>query len=323
MHIHFIEPLEDEAARLIAEKVDSSVRVTSGEVGPEASDYDILVAGVPERKHIETSKQLKAVVIPWAGLPVKTRDLMLQFPDIAVYNIHHNAAPTAESALTLMLAAARDLVDTDRKLRIGDWTPRYESDRPLLMENRTALILGYGAVGRRVGKACYGLGMEVHAVKTTVPKPSRGIIKLHTPDELPSLLPVANVLFLCLPRTPETDGLIGAAQLASLPDDAIIVNVSRGAIIDEEALYEELRSGRLRAGLDVWYMYPRDEASRDDQRPSEYPFGELTNVVMTPHMAGHCAGIEALRAMALSDLINSLVRDDGLIPEQVDVERGY
>ena len=296
--------------------------MSSGEIDPREAALDILVAGVPERKDIESSSNLKALVIPWAGLPVKTRELMLEFPDIAVYNIHHNAAPTAESAIMLMLAAARDLIVTDGRLRKNDWVLRYESDRPLLMEGRTALILGYGAVGRRVARGCLGLGMRVHAVRTTPSVSSDGDVSLHLPDALPSLLPAAEVLFLCLPRTPETDGLISAEELALLPDDAIIVNVSRGAIVNEDSLYEELKSGRIRAGLDVWYMYPQDEDSRSDQAPSKFPFGDLPNVVMTPHMAGHCSNIESLRATALAELINAIVRKSDT-PGRVDVEKGY
>lgn len=306
----------------MALRADDRVEVSSGEIDVAQAGYDMLVAGVPERKDIEASRRLKALVIPWAGLPIKTRELMLGYPDIAVYNIHHNAAPTAESALMLVLAAARDLIVTDRRFRKNDWVLRYESDRPLLMEDRGALILGYGAVGRRVARGCLGLGMDVHAVRATESGPSDGRITLHTPDAIPSLLPLAQILFLCLPRTPETDGLIGVKELALLPDDAIVVNVSRAAIIDEEALYEELKSGRIRAGLDVWYMYPQDEESRSDQPPSKFPFGDLPNVVMTPHTAGHCSNIETLRAEALAELINAIVRGTD-IPGRVDVERGY
>ncbi len=322
LHVHFLEPLEPDAERRFLERVDGSVRISSGEIEPDSATFRILVAGVPKREHIEASDQLQALIIPWAGLPVSTRILMLKFPGIAVYSIHHNAAPTAESALMLMLTAARDTLDSDRWLRKGDWRGRYDSARPLLMHGQTVLILGYGAVGRRVARGCAGLGMTVHAVRSKASEPSDNGTKLHSPDELASLLPRANVLFLCLPRTPMTDGLIGADQLAALPDDAIVVNVSRGRIIDEKALYDELRTGRLRAGLDVWYDYPKDEASRVCRPPSDYPFCELTNVVMTPHMAGHCAQIEQLRAEALAELISAMVRG-GVVPGRVDVKRGY
>ncbi len=320
--VHFLEPLEPEAADLFSRQVDRSVRISSGLIDPQSASFHLLVAGVPEREHLEVSRQLRALVVPWAGLSAKVRELMHDFPDIEVYNIHHNASPTAESAIMLMLTAARDTLAIDRQFRSSDWRPRYDSDRPLLMCGRTALIVGYGAVGRHVAQGCAGLGMKVNAVRADVSVATDSGISLYAPDQLDALLPTTDVLFLCLPLTPQTKSLIGAAQLAALPDNAIVVNVSRGRIVDEEALYNELRSGRIRAGLDVWYKYPRDEASRVGQEPSNYPFANLTNVVMTPHLAGHCAQIELLRAEALVELINALVRGE-VASGRVDVHRGY
>ncbi len=83
------------------------------------------------------------------------------------------------------------------------------------------------------------------------------------------------------------DGLLGAAELALLPDGAVLVNIGRGPIVDERALYEGLRDGRPHAaGLDVWYSYPPDEAARANWPPSAYPFHELDNVVLSPHRGG-------------------------------------
>jgi phosphoglycerate dehydrogenase-like enzyme len=294
------------------------VTLTVEEDGP----CDLLVDGTPDRERIEASVGVKAVVIPYAGVPRKTRELLLGFPAIAVHNLHHNAAPTAELAIALMLAAGKTLVPLDRALRARDWRPRYAPERrdDLLCAGRTALVLGYGAVGRRVADACRGLGMLVKATRRG--GPCTGPDEVHGPDALESLLPHAHVLFVCLPSTGETDGLLGAAQLARLPDGAVLVNVGRGPIVDEGALYRELVTGRIAAGLDVWYRYPEDEEARADTAPATQPFWDLHNVVLSPHRAGLAAETERLRAEALAEMLNGAARGQTM-PHRVDLERGY
>jgi phosphoglycerate dehydrogenase-like enzyme len=299
------------------------VTLTVEEDGP----CDVLVDGTPDRARIEASVGLRAVVIPYAGVPRATRELLRAFPAVEVFNLHHNAAPTAELAIALLLAAGKTLVPLDRALRRRDWRPRYAPERrdDFLCAGRTALVLGYGAIGRRVATACRGLGMHVTATRRTETKgsgPGTGPDEVHGPDALDSLLPRAHALFVCLPSTGETDGLLDAARLARLPDGAVLVNVGRGPIVDEEALYRELESGRLAAGLDVWYRYPEDEEARADTAPATQPFHELENVVLSPHRAGLCAETERLRAEALAEMLNGAARGEPM-PHRVDLEKGY
>jgi phosphoglycerate dehydrogenase-like enzyme len=226
---------------------------------------------------------------------------------VTVHNLHHNAAPVAELALMLLLAAAKFALRYDRAIRANDWRIRYERPGPtILLEGKTALILGYGAIGRRVAAACRVLGMATLATRRRLDAPQLDEgTEVHPPDALRDLLPRANALIICLPHTPETDGLLGAAELALLPSHSILVNIGRAAIVDERALYEALRDGRLHAaGLDVWYSYPPDEASRADWPPSAYPFHELDNVIMRPHRGGAADETARLRMGALAGMLN-------------------
>lgn len=294
------------------------VALTVEEDGP----CDVLVDGTPDHARIERSTGLHTVVIPYAGVPRATRELLCGFPAVAVHNLHHNAAPTAELAIALLLAAGKRLVPLDRALRRRDWRPRYAPGRrqDLLCAGRTALVLGYGAIGRRVATACRGLGMLVTATRRS--GPCAGPDEVFGPDALDSLLPRAHALFVCLPSTGETDGLLGGDRLARLPDGAVLVNVGRGPIVDEEALYAELASGRLAAGLDVWYRYPEEKEARADTAPATQPFHELDNVVLSPHRAGLCADTERLRAEALAEMLNGAARGEPM-PHRVDLDRGY
>jgi phosphoglycerate dehydrogenase-like enzyme len=251
---------------------------------------------------------------------------MREFPDVALHNLHHNARPVAELAITLMLAAAKLIVPMDRALRARDWRPRYESSGTLLVAGKTALILGYGAIGVRVGQLCLGLGMDVIGVRRggMDSAPGAGPNVMVAPlDQLQALLPRADVLFICLPHTSGTHGLIGARELGLLQPGAVLVNVGRGPIVDESALFGALQEGTLfAAGLDVWYSYPSDRESRADTAPAALPFHELSNVVMSPHRAGGSAETERLRMEHLAELLNAAARGEPM-PNRVDLEAGY
>ena len=297
LSVHLLRPPDPTSLAHLRAELHPDIHLTLGPDLSTAGGYQILVAGRPRREHLTASPNLHTLIIPWAGLPEKTRELMLSFPHIAVHNLHHNAVAAAEMAVTLMLAAAKFIVPIDRTFRAHDWTPRYQPNPAVLLEGKTALILGYGAIGQRVAHLCRALGMRVMAIRRRVTAPSHDVI--YPPDALHDLLPQANVLIICLPHTPETIGMIGESELALLPPGAILVNVGRGPIVDEAALYHALRDGTLHsAGLDVWYNYPTDEAARSHTAPSTYPFHELDNVVMSPHRAGGADETEMRRMTA-------------------------
>jgi phosphoglycerate dehydrogenase-like enzyme len=284
--------------------------------GEPAAGFSTLVDGVPTPARLAASPALETLIIPWAGLPLRTRDLLRSLrPGLRVHNLHHNAGPTAEMAIALFLAAAKGIVPRDAELRRGDWSNRERMELALGASGRRALVWGAGAIGHRVATICGALGMDVELVGRSS-RPG-----VHGQEELDRLLTRAEVLFVCVPLTPETDGRIGAAELARLPAGAILVNVARGRIVQEDALYEALASRRLfAAGLDVWWRYPEGDAA--ETHPSGRPFRDLDNVVMSPHRAGHVQETEELRMRALGECLRALA-EGRPAPWPVDVERGY
>ena len=248
---------------------------------------------------------------------------MLEFPEVSVHNLHHNAAPTAETGLALLFSAAKFVIPYDNALRANDWRPRYEPNPSMLLQGKTALILGYGAIGQYVGKVLRAMDMLVLGVRRKHQTRSEDIDEVYALDALPNLLPQADVLIISLPGTPETEGLIGDAELALLPKGAVLVNVGRGSIVEAGALFNALKTGHLRgAGLDVWYNYPTDPESRAQTQPSDYNFHELENVVMSPHRGGGSEDSEQLRMVHLATLLNTAVRGVP-IPNRVDLIAGY
>ncbi len=270
------------------------------------------------------SPNLRAVVVPFAGVPAPTCELVARYPQISLHNLHYNVVPTAEMALTLLLSAAKFVVPIDRELRNGDWRSRYAETPVAVMHGKTVLILGYGQIGQHLAPICQAMGMNVIGVRRDPPAPGDGNdVEVYPPGALHQLLPRANALVNILPLTPETQGMIGADELALLPDDAIVVNIGRGATIDEEALFEALASGRLlAAGIDVWYNYPKTDEDRADTPPSRFPFHELDNVVMSPHRAGYLSAAEEGRMIHLANLLNVAAAGEPL-PSVVNKELGY
>lgn len=330
LHAHLLFDPDAEALALLRSLLDENVTVTAGEelaqtaVSQTAVPH-VLVAGRLTRELLQRLPGLRAVVVPWAGIPGATRDLLRDFPHVAAHNLHHNAIPVAETVLTLLLAAAKFTVPFDRALRRNDWTPRYARPRPTVqLAGKTAVILGYGAIGQRVGRLLQALEMRVLATRRSQSGVTQDdVAAIYPAEALPDLLPQANALIVCLPLTPQTEGLIGAAELALLPQPAILVNIGRGPIVEQRALYEALRDGRLHAaGLDVWYNYPADETSRGNTPPADYPFHELDNVVMSPHRGGGADDSETLRMTHLADLLNAAARGEEM-PNRVDLEAGY
>jgi len=320
-YVHFIYKRTEEADRVLRAHLDSAIQITQGEEIPP--ETEILIGGRPSREQL-ASPNLKSLIIPWAGLPNETKEILPNFPHVTVHNLHHNAAPVAETAVTLLLAAAKLTIRYDRSLRNHDWRIRYESSPTLTLEGRTALILGYGAIGQRVARACHALGMDVLATRrsetavTTDP-----YTEIHPTAALPDLLPRTHVLIISLPLTAETEGLIGKAELVALQPHAILVNVGRGPVVDEHALYDALVDGTLHgAGLDVWFNYPPDEAARAHTPAANVPMHQLDNIVMSPHRAGLTRDTDRLRMIHLAELLNHAARGEPL-PNKLVLERGY
>jgi phosphoglycerate dehydrogenase-like enzyme len=264
------------------------------------------------------------VIVPWAGVPPETRALLADFSHVTLHNLHYNDTTTAELGFALLLAAAKFVPSMDRALRKDDWMPRYNPSPSILLHNKTALILGYGAIGREMARMCKGLNMTILATRRNPDQSSDEYAdEIHPAEALPELLPRAACLLICLPHTPETEGLIGEKELALLPEPAVLVNIGRGKIVQESALYQALKDGRLHAaGIDVWYNYPPNEAAWPNTSPANFPFHELENIVMSPHRGGATMESERLRMTDLARLLNAAERGEPM-PNQVNLELGY
>ncbi|MEU5941172.1 2-hydroxyacid dehydrogenase [Micromonospora sp. NPDC047548] len=186
-------------------------------------------------------------------------------------------AGTAEWVLTAILSQLREFPAMARAQARREWAYAEVSPTDELTGKRV-LIVGAGSIGAAVHARLAPFDVTVTLVARTA-RPAAGV---HGVDELPRLLPKADVVVLLVPLTERTRGMVDADFLAAMPDGALLVNAARGPVARTEALVAELSSGRLRAALDVTDPEPL---------PADHPLWELPNVLLTPHVAGSVHGL--------------------------------
>jgi phosphoglycerate dehydrogenase-like enzyme len=213
-------------------------------------------------------------------------------------------ASTAELAVALTLASLRGIPEFVRGQQAGEWRFGFHS----ALADRTVLIVGYGAIGEALEARLRPFECEVVRVARGARDAPRGHV--HALDELPVLLPAADVVVLLVPLTDRSRGLAGAEFLARMKDGALLVNVARGPVVDTKALLAELESGRLRAALDVTDPEPL---------PADHPLWHAPGVLISPHVGGASS---AFRPRALRLLRSQLLLDVAGSPLANIVARG-
>jgi phosphoglycerate dehydrogenase-like enzyme len=174
---------------------------------------------------------------------------------------------TAEWVMAATLAAQRGIPFFTREQDAGRWS--FGTQHTLF--GARVLVVGAGDIGRTVGRMLDGFGVEVDFVARSA---RDGV---HATSELPRLLPEADVVIVVVPVTPETTGMVDAAFLAAMKDDALLVNAARGVVVDTDALLAELTRGRLRAALDV---------TEPEPLPEGHPLWSAPGLLLTPHVGG-------------------------------------
>lgn len=281
----------------------------------------VLVDGGPPEELLDGA-DLRHVVVPYAGLGGRLRGYLLERPHLKVHNSHFNDGMVAQHAVALVLAVASRIASTDASLRRGDWGPaeRDTAGLGVYLRGKNCLLLGYGSIAKAAAPALEALGMTLTAFRR---RPSAdGPVPQVGEDGLQEALATADVVLCSLPLTDATRGLVGARELAAMKETAILVNVGRGAVVDEVSLYEALADRQIfGAGIDVWYAYPPNDDERGDTLPANVPFWELDNVVMTPHSANDMLGWRDESARDVMETLAALAR--GEERNAVDPGQGY
>lgn len=285
----FIHPAGIEMLKKECEVV-TPTGISVPELKAAIADVDgVLVRVAPmNREVMEAGKKLK--VIGKHGVGTDNIDIPVATElGIAVCNTPQaNGEGVASLALTLMLSLSRHVTQCDAFVRGGGWKDK-DSLMGTELLGKTLSIVGTGRIGGRLAQMCQSaFDMKVYAFDPYVSKEAmaeKGIIKVETVDEL---MPVADFVSIHTPLTPATKGIVGTKQFALMKKSAFLVNSSRGPVVDEAALIEALKAGKLAgAGLDVFEVEP---PAKDN------PLLKMPNVILSPHMGG--ATEESMERMA-------------------------
>lgn len=224
---------------------------------------------------------------------------------------HENAI--AEYVIAALLMRHVPLARADEDLRSQRWT--YWAGRPTALRTelgaQTLGLVGFGHIAQTVAQRAKAMGMRVHVANRS-PITHAVVDQSWTLDGLHDFMGSCDAVVVSLPLTENTQGLIDAAAIAAMRSDAVLLNVGRGAVIDEQALYEALKTRQIGgAVIDTWYQYPTP--TQLECAPSRFDFASLDNVLMTPHMSGWTSGTVRRRQETLAENIGRLSRGEALI----------
>jgi phosphoglycerate dehydrogenase-like enzyme len=280
------------------------------EILARLADADVLVSMGFTREMAAAAPRLRLVQVPGAGLDRIDRGALGS--GTALANAYGHDVGIAEYVLGALLAMSRDFLRIDAHLRQGRWDSVWAgAPVPLWPElaGKTLGILGYGRIGQAVARRALAFDVEVLAIRREPgrPDPNR-LAFVRDLGALDEVLGRADHLAITLALTPETRGLLDARRLGLLKPTALLVNVARAEVVDEDALYRALHEGALGgAALDVWYRYPTGAAPT---APAHRPFHTLPNVLMTPHVSGWTEGMMDARATVIAENIHRVARGE-------------
>ena len=233
----------------------------------------------------------------------------------AVCNSFGHETAIAEYIVMTMLALHHRFVQISGEFRErGSWATSWvQSGAPHGEVRGTTLgIVGYGRLGREVARRAAPFGCRILAANRTPRDPDPEVERVYPLTELDRMLPECDTVAICTALGPETTGLITAHRLALMKPTAFLINIARGQVIDEDAVFAALRDNKIGgAALDVWWQYPNQ--NDPTRRGSRHPFHELPNTIVTPHNSGWTAGMVRRRWDEIADNIARFTRGDRLI----------
>ncbi|CCV05262.1 D-isomer specific 2-hydroxyacid dehydrogenase NAD-binding [Mesorhizobium metallidurans STM 2683] len=271
LHPHASAMLTGAGDLVVASALDAAT------LAAEARDVDVIIVRAPLPAALfEGANKLRAAIRHGAGLDMVPMEAAAA-AGVLVANVPGvNARSVAEYVMFAALALLRRFRVLDRDLRAKGWLAgREHTVVASELAGKTIGIVGLGAIGEAVGHiAAHGFDLNVVATTRSMrPAPDRVGFR-----SIDALIEQSDIIVLCCPLTPETRGLISRERIGRMKPDALLVNISRGPVIDDDALIEALKKGRIGgAALDVFATQPL---------PPNHPYFSFDNVIVTPHMAG-------------------------------------
>lgn len=292
------DPVHEEGIEKLKQagfEIDVNPTISSGQLREVVSNYDTLIVRSRTKvtkEIIEAGRQLK--VIGRAGVGLDNIDLeTAKKKGIKVFNVPEAGAnAAAELTIGLMISLARNIPLADRSMKKGKWIKKELMGWEL--RDKTLGVIGLGNVGERVAKIAKALEMKILVTKRTPPAPE--LLKELEAEYVPlrELLQQSDVVTVHVPLTPQTKHMIGAEEIQLMKNGAFLINTSRGAIVDEKAVLDALKSGKLSgAALDVYEVEP----------PKNLSLIKLPTVICTPHIGAQTERVYKIMAVSIAEKI--------------------
>ena len=291
---------------------------TEQEISDSLADAEIYFGYRLQKKDVAIAKNLKWIHVPAASVHPLT-DLGLQEKGIVVTNSKGlHAVPIAEHVIGCMLVFSRKFLESWQYQQKRHYAAREiltQSPLPGELRGKTVLVLGLGSIGNEVARLCKAFGMRVLACKRNAGGVHENVDQIFSAGDFRQPLPEADYLVIAVPRTANTDGLIGEAEMELLKKSCVIINIARAKIIQREVLMRYLKENRIRgAALDVFEQEPL---------PSDSELFSLPNVFLTPHTSGVSAAEHWPRMLELfAENLRRYTQGQPLM-NVVDLNEGY
>ncbi len=275
----------------------------SEELAEHLLDAEVLIA--LKYQNMPPAPRMGLLQIPGAGTDQINFE---EVPPLAtVCNAYGHDVAGGEYVLLAMLALCHDFIPAHESLKAGSWHMSGRTGAPLHEElcGKTVGILGLGPIGMATARLAKGFGTTVLACNRTQRNGTEFVDRFYPLEDLHEFLAQCDFIAVCIALTPQTLGLIDQTAFSCMKPNAVIINVARGAIIDEDALFFALRDKQIAgAVIDAWYHYPTPENL--NVPPSKHPFDSLSNVLMTPHSAIWTRGMISRRWTDIAANIDAL-----------------
>ncbi len=312
MKVLVTEPLSDAGLELLGRdfQVDVRLELADGDLKQEIAPYDALVVRSQTdvtSDVIAAGENLKVIARAGIGLDNVDVEAATRRGVMVVNAPQSNIVSAAEHTIALMLAQARNVPQANDDLKSGRWDrAKYQG---VELQGKTLGVLGLGRVGALVTQRATAFGMRVIAFDPYVPKERAKEMGIELMPTLEALLVQADFISIHLPRTPDTERLIGERELALMKEGARIVNTARGGIVDEDALAKAIEDGKLAgAALDVFEAEPTTDS----------PLFEFDQVVVTPHLGAATAEAQDKAGAAIAEMVR-LALSGEFVPYAVNV----
>jgi phosphoglycerate dehydrogenase-like enzyme len=288
------------------------VAAKSPKLAPEEVMDADAIFGTINPELFRAAKKLKWVQVYSAGVET------YRFPEflnsqVTLTNCKIIQGPNiADHALSLLLALTRDLYQVIPARASEEW--RRGQYHPIELRGKTAVIIGVGGIGSQIAQRAHAFGMTVIGVDPKDMPLNPYVSRMAPPDRLDTVLPLADVVFVSAPHTPQSEGMMGPKQFELMKKGSYFIAVSRGKLYDTAALVKALDSKHLAgAGLDV---------TNPEPLPKGHPLWKFENVIITPHMAGQSDNVQARRMELIKENIARFAKGEPLL-NIVDKQRGY